>query len=72
MLEAGGSSLLGRIDTTQLRFAHPQLPRQVAEWLGCASLQVCASVNIYVVCICMCIQGVECVWGGVIGAVPLS
>ncbi len=36
----GVGRLLGRIDAARLRFAHPQLPRAVATWLGCAPLQV--------------------------------
>eukprot|EP00798_Chlamydomonas_sp_ICE-L_P006706 gene6706-3376_t len=36
---AGGSRLLGRIDTTRLTFVHPQISESVATWLGCLALQ---------------------------------
>ena len=36
---AGGSRLLGRVDTARLTFAHPHISEGVATWLGCPALQ---------------------------------
>ena len=36
---AGGSRLLGRVDTARLTFAHPHISEGLATWLGCPALQ---------------------------------
>jgi hypothetical protein len=38
--KAGGSRLLGRIDTALITFVHPHVPDDIAEWLGCPALEV--------------------------------